>query len=396
MPAHQADTPADTSFQTTNVAVISTGHAIHDTYSGFLPSLVPVFIQNLALTRTEAGFLAAMLRVPSILQPIFGRIADKKDLRWLVIAAPALTAVLMSLLGIAPGYGVLVILLLAAGLSSAAFHSVAPVIAGRLSGSKLGRGMGFWMVGGEFGRALGPIFIVTAIRFLGLKGTPWLMLFGIAASLALFLRLRSIPVILAEKGDGLNWREAVRSMLPIQIPVLMLFASTSLLRTSLGIFLPTLLTEQGSGLWLAGAALTIYEAAGVIGALVGGNLSDRIGRSRMLALFQLLAPAGLLLFLRTADELQLVLLIVLGFCSLAGLPILMALIQESFPEKRSFANGFYMAGNFIVSFSAALLIGWLGDSIGLERAFFWSAILSLAGLPFILLLPKAKKSAEGS
>jgi len=386
------ESSSENTFQTANVAAISTGHAIHDTFTGFLPSLVPVFIQNLAMSRTEAGFLAALLRFPSIFQPVFGRIADQKDLRWLVIVAPAMTAVLMSLLGIAPVFGVLVVLLLAAGVSSAAFHSVAPVVAGRFSGSKLGRGMGFWMVGGEFGRALGPIIIVTAIRFLGLKGTPWLMLVGIGASMALYIRLKSVPVVMAEEGDGLNWRQAVRDMLPVQVPVFLLFASTAFLRVALGTYLPTFLTEQGASLWLAGAALTIYEAAGVAGALFGGSLSDWLGRRRVLTIFQVLSPAILLLFLGSANDLQLFLLLILGFSSLAGLPIILAVVQESFPEKRSFANGFYMAGNFIITSSATLLIGWLGDMIGLDSAFFWSAILSLTGIPVILLFPKTKKT----
>lgn len=381
--------PFDDSFQTANVAVISTGHAIHDTFTGFLPSLVPVFIQNMALTRTEAGLLAALLRFPSVFQPVFGRIADRIDLRWIVIAAPALTAILMSLLGVASSYGLLLVLLLAAGLSSAAFHAVAPVAAGRLSGTKLGRGMGFWMVGGEFGRALGPIVIVTAIRFVDLEGTPWLMVLGLAASLALFLRLRSVPVIPPEGDGGIDWRQALRKMLPVQLPVLLLVALTSPMRTSLGIYLPTFLTEEGSSLWLAGAALTIYEAAGVVGALAGGSLSDRIGRRRMLAVFQAVAAGVLILFLIAGSGLQLMLLVLLGFTSLAGLPIIMAVIQESFPGGRSFANGVYMAGNFVVNSAAMLVVGWLGDTIGLDQAFFWSAVVSLVGLPVLMFLPRS-------
>ncbi len=381
-------------FQAANVAAISTGHAIHDTFTGFLPPLVPVFIQNMALTRAEAGLLAALLRFPSIFQPVFGRIADRADLRWLVIAGPAVTAVLMSLLGVAPGFSFLFILLLAAGLSSAAFHAVAPVVAGRLSGTKLGRGMGFWMVGGEFGRALGPIVIVTAIRFVDLEGTPWLMVLGLAASLALFLRLRSVPVILPEAGNGDNWRKALRMMLPIQLPVLLHVLVTSPMRTALGLYLPTLLTDTGSSLWLAGAALTIYEAAGVVGVLIGGSMSDMIGRRRLLAVFQVAAVAVMFLFISVESTLQLVLLVLLGFSTLAGLPILMAIIQESFPEQRSYANGFYMAGNFILNSGAMLLVGWVGDVVGLNRAFLWSAVFSLLSLPVLMLLPGRDNSGS--
>ena len=51
-------------FQTTDVFVLSGGHAVYDSYSGFLPPLLPVFIQNMPLTRTEAGMLMAPVMAP--------------------------------------------------------------------------------------------------------------------------------------------------------------------------------------------------------------------------------------------------------------------------------------------------------------------------------------------
>ena len=159
-------------FQTDGVLTISMAHAVHDTYTAFLAPLLPSFIASLALSKTEAGLLMVFMQGPSLLQPVIGHLADRVNLRYLVILAPTVTAAMMSLLGVAPGYGALVLFLMVAGLSSAGLHAVAPVIAGNLSGRSLGRGMGFWMVGGELGRVLGPIVIVSAIRLLGLGGTP--------------------------------------------------------------------------------------------------------------------------------------------------------------------------------------------------------------------------------
>ena len=104
-----------------------------------------------------------------------------------------MTAVMMSMLGVAPSYAVLAMLLVVVGASSASMHAVGPVMAGRLSGRNLGRGMGFWMVGGELGRTLGPIVIVTAIQLFSLESTPWLMIGGIIASGLLYVGLRDIP-----------------------------------------------------------------------------------------------------------------------------------------------------------------------------------------------------------
>ena len=163
-------------FQTAKVTLVSSAHAVHDTYAGFLPALLPVLIQKFSLTNTAAGFLSLFTTLPSLLQPFIGQLADRKNLRLLIILSPAITGIAMSLLSIAPTYGFLVFLLVLTGLSSASLHAIGPVLGSTMSGKKLGRGMSFWMVGGELGRSLGPLVVVTAIGFLTIEGLPWLML----------------------------------------------------------------------------------------------------------------------------------------------------------------------------------------------------------------------------
>ena len=201
------------------VVTVSAGHAVHDTYTAFLPSLLPVFIENLALSNTEAGLLTVFLQGPSLLQPFIGHLADRVSLRTFFILAPAVTATMMSLLGLAPAYGFLALFLIVVGFSSASLHAVGPVVAGNLSGRNLGRGMGFWMVGGELGRTMGPIVIVTAIQFLTLQGTPWLMIAGLLMSVFLYVQLREVPDCSPNAGQGLPWRRALRSMGPLLFPL---------------------------------------------------------------------------------------------------------------------------------------------------------------------------------
>ena len=68
-------------FQTRRALVITAGHAAHDTYSAFLPPLLPVFIDKLALAKAEAGLLTVFLQGPSLLQPLIGHLGDRFDLR---------------------------------------------------------------------------------------------------------------------------------------------------------------------------------------------------------------------------------------------------------------------------------------------------------------------------
>ena len=374
-------------FQTGRVLTISAGHAVHDTYTAFLAPLLPAFIANLSLSKTEAGLLTVFMTGPSLLQPLIGHLADRVNLRTFVILAPAVTAVMMSLLGVATGYGVLALFLMVVGLSSAGFHAVGPVIAGNLSGRNLGRGMGFWMVGGEFGRTLGPIVIVSAVQLLTLKGTPWLMIGGLLASVLLYVRLKDVPTRPPNADQGLPWRQALQGMGPIMIPLAGVIVARSFMISALTTYLPTFLSEEGAGLWLAGASLSALEAAGVVGALLGGSMSDRLGRRLILFASLLTTPLLMFVFLAVKGWLQFPLLLMMGVTSLSITPVFMALVQESFPENRALANGVYMSLSFVLRSGAVVVLGMLGDLFGLRQAFTASAIVTLLGLPLVLLLP---------
>jgi FSR family fosmidomycin resistance protein-like MFS transporter len=379
--------PETERFQAGRVLTISAGHAVHDTYAAFLPPLLPVFIANLALSKTEAGLLTVFMQGPSLLQPFIGHLADRISLRHFVILAPAMTAVMMSLLGVAPGYAVLALLLVVVGFSSASMHAVGPVMVGNLSGRRLGRGMGFWMVGGELGRTLGPIMIVSAVRLLTLEGTPWLMLAGLSMSVLLYALLRDMPERPPNAGHGLPWRQALQGMRPLLVPLAGILIARAFMVSALTTYLPTFLIEEGADLWFAGAALSILEAAGVVGALLGGSISDRLGRRRVLFVSMLATPLLMFVFLAVKGWLQFSLLLMLGFTALSVTPVVMALVQESYPENRALANGLYMALNFGLRSGVVVVIGALGDLFGLRLAFTVSAVIPLLGLPLLLLLP---------
>lgn len=199
-------------FDTGQVLTMSASHALHDTYSAFLPPLLPELIQRFSMTNAQAGLLSAFLQFPSVFQPLIGYLADRISLRYLVILAPGITATAMSLLGTAPSYLLIASLLTVAGLSSAGIHAIGPVMAGRVSGDRLGRGMSFWMVGGELGRTIGPILVVSAIVWFGLEGTIWLMLGGWGASILLYFRLRGISGKPTDLNQSLPWKDVITQM----------------------------------------------------------------------------------------------------------------------------------------------------------------------------------------
>ena len=373
-------------FQLGKLATIAGGHAVHDTFTAFLPPLLPRFVEKMSLSNTAAGSLVPFLQISSLLQPVIGHLADRTTLRWIVVLGPAVTATAMSLLGWAPGYMALALLLLVAGVSVAAFHATAPVAVGYLSGRRLGRGMGLWMVGGELGRTLGPLVVVSALAVMSPRSMVFLALAGVATSVVLHFRLRDVPLRSRGDGEQAPWRLAVGAMRGTMVVLAGLIMLRGMMTMSATVFLPLFLTEEGANVWLAGAALSIVEAAGIAGALVGGWVSDHVGRRAVLVFGQIAAPIALLAFLAADGAMRIALLPFLGFALLAIPPVFMAVVQERFSESRALANGVYLSLNFVIRSLAAIGYGAVGDAFGLSTAMVIAAGAAFGGLPLIWLL----------
>ena len=378
----------DREFQAGKVLIVATGHMLHDSFSAFLSPLLPLFIKTLSLSNAEAGLLDVFLHLPSLLQPFIGYAADRVNLRYLFFLAPAVTAATMSCLTLTPSYGALTLLLLAAGVSVACFHSVGPALAGSLSGRRLGWTMSVWMVGGTLGMTLGPIAVVTALRLLGPQRLPWLMLGGLLGSVILYVALKGITVRSPGMHRGLHWRQALRRLGPVIAPVAAIVVAQSFVASGLRAYLPVFMSEEGADLWFAGTALSLYQGGGILGALLGGALSDRIGRRQVIALSLLATPLLMFLFLEVSGWARLLVLLALGPVVISTAPVRMALVLEAFPENRALAGGALMSVYFVINSLVVVAIGAIADLVGMRGAYTACALAPLLGLPLILLLPR--------
>lgn len=384
--AHITDSSLE-QFQSEQVVTIAGGHFVNDLYTSFVPALLPVIIDKLSLTLTMAGALTAVQQLPGVLNPFIGYLADRVSLRYFVILAPAVTATLICSLGFASNYLSLMIILLLTGVSVAAFHAPAPAMIGRISGQKVGKGMSYFMAGGELARTLGPLIAVWAISLWTLDGIYRLVVLGWATSAILFWRLRSIP---ARSNKEIGFRKAIPAMRRLFLPMIALTIFRGFMIESLVTYLPVYVSQQGASLWIAGAALSILELAGVVGALFSGTYSDRLGRKPLLLVTTISSALLMFIFINIQGWIVIPALLALGFFALSASPILLAMVQEQLPDHRALGNGIFMLIMFALRPIAILGVGMIGDRFGLTAAYTWSAAISLLAIPSILALPTHK------
>ncbi len=377
-------------FRAGNVAAISAGHFFHDLFGSFLAPVLPLLMQKFSLSYTMAGLLQVAQRSPSLLNPLVGFVADRTSARILVILAPAVTACAMGCLGLASSYGALLALLLLGGISSAVFHVPAPVLISDSAGARRGRGMSFFMLGGELARSFGPLIILAGVSLWGFSGTFRLIPIGFGASIFLYWRLRGFKGSPADRpaGTRTGTRQALREARGFLLLVLGLVVTRQLIVNALTVFLPVYMSSRGAGLWVAGGSLSIIQFAGAAGTLASGSVSDTIGRRNMLLFITVTGPLLLGFFLLASGPVLVPLLVALGFVVLSTQPVMLALIQDMARDHPSFFNGIYISMSFLVGAASALLIGFLGDLIGIRGAFAVCGALSLAGIPLVLRLPQ--------
>jgi FSR family fosmidomycin resistance protein-like MFS transporter len=221
---------------------------------------------------------------------------------------------------------------------------------------------------------------------MSLRSMAYLSLAGIATSVVLYSRLRYVTLRSRGDGEQVPWRAAVRAMRGIMLVLAGLVAVRSMMMMAVAVFLPLFLTDEGASIWLAGAALSIVEAAGIAGAFAGGWVSDHVGRKAVLVFGHVTAPIALLLFLATDGALRIALLPVIGFTLLAIPPVLMALVQEQFPDSRALANGVFLSMSFVIRSIATIGFGLVGDAFGLSTAMLIAAFATFGALPLIWVL----------
>jgi FSR family fosmidomycin resistance protein-like MFS transporter len=360
------------------------GHTVVDTSQNILPVVLPLLHARFGLSYGEVGLAAALLNLSSsVIQPVFGWISDRWGIHWFIPAGIVWTGILMGVVGLVPNYWALLLVLTLTGVGTAAFHPVASMAAAYASGTQRGLGMSFYSAGGNLGFAIGPILMTWILAWFSLRGTVLLIGLGILTAALIHWYRQEIEV----RFMGPRQRRAQEDA-PIPWAKLsglcVLIALRSWGSSGLVVFMPLFLIQQGMALSLTGRALFVFLFFGALGGMLGGHLSDRVGRQQVIAASLLIYPPLMVTALTLQGPMRWILLAIAGMALLASNSVTVVFAQELLPQHIGLASGLTLGLAFGAGGLGVGVSGFMADLLGLHASI-WSLVL-LPGLAGLLAL----------
>ena len=152
--------------------VMMLGHLCADISGGALPAILPFLVTQKGISlASAAGLTFALSSIGSVIQPVFGSMADKHSRPWMMCLGIFMSGCGISMLGFLDSYWAMFVAVAFTGIGSALFHPDGGRMANYVAGERKGRGISNFSVGGNLGGAVGPMLAVFGISRFGLKGT---------------------------------------------------------------------------------------------------------------------------------------------------------------------------------------------------------------------------------
>ena len=370
-------------------------HAAVDTYATVLPHVLPLLLKKLvpqtSARNSHAGVLISVFsNFGSLGQLPFGWLSDRMRTVHFLTFGIAVSASGMSLLGIAPSFFILMVFVAIGGSGIAAFHPQATAQAAALSKKNTGFGVSLFLMGGNFGRAAGPLAIMYLLVYrYGLEGMAWCILPGLLIALIVPSTLKTPNATPDSSPRGIvaasalpEKRKEFWNVLNPNLRTFLVLYLIAVLRTITAIgfenFLSLHLDDQRYSNSARSAVIALFLIAGSVGIMIGGWLSDRINRYGLLLFSLLAAPPFLYTALHSSGGMFLILLFIGNFILSSSIAVNIVLGQQLLPEHENIASGVMMGAAWGVGGLLITPVGVLSDYFGLPKV-----LDSLAMLPFI-------------
>ena len=384
-----------------NVVAIGLVSLLNDASSEIIYPLLPLFLTaSLGASARAIGVIeGAAESISSLLKLFAGYLSDRLGKRkWLVVSGYALASFVRPFLGFANNWHQVLAIRLADRVGKGVRTSPRDaMIADTVAVEQRGIAFGFHRAMDHAGAVIGPLIGYLLVVLLVANATA-----PTAHEFTLIFLLASVPAILAVLVAVFFMRESPvqKPQSDAEVPKLslrgfdsnfkrfLLILALFTLSNSSDSFLILRARDSGVSVVLVPLLWAAHHASKVLSSLWGGDLSDRLGRKRLIVSGWVLYAAvyaGFAFVSHAASVWALFLIygIYFGLAEGAEKALVADLVR---PEQRGTAYGLYNLALGIAVFPASLMMGMIWDWKGARAAFLISAVTGATAAALLLLL----------
>ena len=362
------------------------GHLTVDSYVGVIPVLYPILIGRFHLSLATVGLVSlAYGGMAAVSQPLFGVLADRFGTRFTGVAL-CWTALTFSLVGFVGSFPLLLLLALASGLGSGAFHPLGALdVRALLPRLRRSAGMSIYVTAGTVGVAIGPLVGILVFGAFGIHGTGVLIVPGLITGGYLLWRMRGR----IEKTTGMARRVSASARVPVfaLAVVIGVMMSRSWTVNVFQAFTPTWYKQLGYGPEFYGPLATTLVLASAVGTVGCGTLADRFGRRTVILATLVLSVPAILLYTAFPGPWAFASAILIGVLAASTAPLMLLMAQQLMTDRAGLASGLVMGLGFVTGAIGIPINGAIADSIGLQKSLMTHVVLVIATIAIAWFLP---------
>lgn len=366
------------------LAWLTLGHGLSDSYSSFINPILPFIVANIGASLTMATCaLSASQLFSSMMQPVFGFIADKWQKRFFIFWGIILASIAFSLSGLVQNIWQLALCLIIGGIGVGFYHPQATGFVVRYSGENLAKNMSIFIAAGTIGYSLGPIISSAITQFFGVTKLPLAASWGIVFALCVFLFVPKIQAKNFVKNEK-SFKTTITDIFNNKIVriLIMVSALKSLVTSSFSILLPFYWKSHGYSAFQIGIAVFVFLTVGAFGTYISRRYEKLIGYKKVFytsLIVPFLLTVIFVSIIKTAPALSFVLFVLTGFITMLSVSINMVMAQRTMPQYKSMISGFIGGFSWGIVGVFLPLIGFVAQKIGII-----TTLLIISFIPFVL------------
>ena len=362
------------------------GHLVVDLLNAERPLILAVLSGPLGLSNALIGLVSLLHTISgSLLQPVFGWMADRLGPRRLVTGGILWMALTFGLAVMSPGYLALLLLILG-GIGSSAFHPAGAMEATRTARMQPEQqettAASLFFLLGQIGFILAPAIGGPLLDQWGTPGLLALLPLVVPVGLLAWRDLDSLPGAQPLEPEAPATSAGRRVLTFAFLAFVLVTALQSWAQTNMVTYLPKYYSDLGYRPGVYGLLAASFMVGTAVGGMTGGWLGDRFSRRSIVSLSLLMAGIPLALYpVLGATAWGYALAFFSGALTGAGYSIVIVNGQRMLPGRTGASSGLILGFTFAAGSLGTLVSGVQADRSGFNAVFLTTAGLCvLAGL----------------